>query len=481
MRSCATVRVPRAGTWRFALLSLYVRRSFPREIAPYGGGHRDSRQTMLVYDPFTRSGMNSRSRSRRRVLAAVTIAIALGLGLAACSSNVPNTTLSPNSEVGREIDAIFQLTLILGAVVFVGVQAALIFTLMRFRARNDSPAPRQVHGNTTLEIAWTLIPAIVLAFIAVPSVRTIFTTYTTTDPNALQVEVVGRQWWWEFRYPQYNVVTANELYLPVGRTVNFELKTADVIHSFWIPQMSGKRDLITNKTNFMWFTPESSYVWNGFCTEYCGASHANMRLRAFTVAPEDFDRWIAHQQSGPMFTAAGAAPAAGGTAEQPQTPSGLPPGEGAPEVASQGAPPPQPRAVTTALPADVPVWPMDRLPAHTIPRTPIPRDLAVSTYEGDPARGEQAYRTSACIGCHVIGGVSFGVIGPNLTHVGSRSTIAAGQYLNDARHMTLWLKNAPRMKPGSLMPAMGAGIPGTMGNLNDQQLADIAAYLLSLK
>jgi cytochrome c oxidase subunit 2 len=126
-------------------------------------------------------------------------------------------------------------------------------------------------------------------------------------------------------------------------------------------------------------------------------------------------------------------------------------------------------------------WPKDELPVWTVPETPIPGGLTVNAQQGDPARGGQLFKTGACIGCHTIQGVSPGIIGPNLTHVGSRTTIAAGMYPNDAKHLALWIKDAPAMKPGSLMPPMGKGLPHTMGAFDDQQIADIAAYILSLK
>src|SRR6185295_18278870 len=132
----------------------------------------------------------------------------------------------------------------------------LIVALVKFRKRPGQPAPEHVHGNTTLEIAWTVIPALILGVIAIPTVHTIFTTQAAARSDALQVEVYGHQWWWEFRYPQYTVtnaagkvdtvVTANEVYLPVGKTVNFILRSKDVIHSFWVPALSGKRDVVSN-------------------------------------------------------------------------------------------------------------------------------------------------------------------------------------------------------------------------------------------
>ena len=154
---------------------------------------------------------------RRPLRIAVTLVLALAL--VACSG-YPNTTIGAHSDVGREIDSLTYLLLILGGIVFVFVEGLLVYILIKFRERPGDTTPAQTHGNTTLEVTWTMLPAVILAIIAVPSVRTIFRTQAKAVPNALQVDVVGHQWWWEFRYPQYKVITANELYLPVGRTVN---------------------------------------------------------------------------------------------------------------------------------------------------------------------------------------------------------------------------------------------------------------------
>ena len=246
---------------------------------------------------------------RMRRLATALPAV-LVLALAACAQDYPNSTFNHHTEFNTAIDELWDKLLGFGTLVFVIVEAVLIFTVIKFRRREGQREPKHVHGNTTLEILWTVIPALILVFIAVPTVRTIFVTQAKAVPEAMDVEVIGHQWWWEFRYPEFTttgangrvdtLVTANELYIPKGRTVNFILRTQDVLHSFWIPQMGGKRDLISNHTNYLWFTPDSALdgtVWNGFCTEYCGASHANMRFRAFTLAPEEFEAWVRHQLS----------------------------------------------------------------------------------------------------------------------------------------------------------------------------------------
>ncbi|MHB1072010.1 MAG: cytochrome c oxidase subunit II [Gemmatimonadaceae bacterium] len=416
----------------------------------------------------------------------------LAASLAACADRYPNTIFTSHTEFNRDIGHLFNILFFFGTIVFVLVEALLIVTLIRYRKREGSPEPKAVHGNTRLEILWTVIPALILVFIAIPTVETIFRTQAKAKPEALHVQVVGHQWWWEFRYPQYTtpsatipgkldtLVTANELYMPVGRTVNFQLDTKDVIHSFWIPRLGGKRDLVANHTNWLWFTPDSvgSEAWNGACVEYCGASHANMKFRAYTVTATEFDQWAQHA----MSAAVGSAPAPATGAAGSIAAASIAPLPGADPVA--------PAAQGTATPAGFVSFPVEKLPAHFVPKTPIPAGLAV-TVAGDPARGRQLFSQGqgACIGCHTVRGVptAMGVIGPNLTHLGSRHTIGAGLYPNDAQHLTAWIRNARAMKPGVLMPTLGKGqydpIAKTtlQAGLDDQQIADIAAWLLTLK
>jgi cytochrome c oxidase subunit 2 len=159
-----------------------------------------------------------------------------------------------------------------------------------------------VHGNTTLEILWTAIPALILAFIAVPTVRTIFKTQAKAKADALQVEVIGHQWWWEFRYPDLGVVTANELHVPVSRAgerrpTYLQLESVDVVHSFWIPQLNGKTDVIPNRVNRMWFEPSVAGVYLGQCAEYCGTQHAHMLLRVIAQPADEFEAWVATQRA----------------------------------------------------------------------------------------------------------------------------------------------------------------------------------------
>ncbi|AHG89944.1 cytochrome c oxidase, subunit II [Gemmatirosa kalamazoonensis] len=461
---------------------------------------------------------------RPRRLALLALAGVAALALAACSSaDYPNSIFTKNSDTNTDIGHLFNRLFLFGTIVFVLVEALLLYVIMKFRRKPDHPEPEHVHGNTTLEVLWTAIPAVILIFIAVPTVRTIFRTQAKARPNALTVEVIGHQWWWEFRYPEYKITTANELYIPAGRTVNFELKTADVIHSFWIPALSGKRDVMPNHTNFIWFTPDSALgaqVWNGHCAEYCGTSHANMKFRAYTVTAEQFDSWVRGQQAVAAFGAApspaqSAAPtspgdsaAARATASQAGAPAAVTPSSAAgsqqaPTVPAGAAPGAAPGAAGAQLAAGTPnapaattagyVFPVENMPLHTRPQTPTPDGLSIAAgLQGDATRGQQVYSRSACIGCHFINGnpSSMGQLGPNLTHVGSRHTIAGGLFPNDARHLALWIKNARWMKPGVSMPTLGLNqrdpimkstVTKATGGLSDQEIVDIVAYLQALK
>ncbi len=399
---------------------------------------------------------------------------------AACSGNYPNSTFQPTTEFNRDTTALWDQMMFWGTIVFVIVEVLLIIAIIRFRRRPDSPEPKHVHGNTAMEITWTVLPMVILGIIAVPTVRQIWKHQAPAPADALQVQVIGHQWWWEFRYPQYNVITANELYLPIGRTVNFELRTADVIHSFWIPALGGKRDLVSNRTNYLWFMPDSTgeNAYNGSCNEYCGTSHANMRFRAYTVTAANFEDWARHQASNAVF--------------------GVPPAPPAGAPSTTPAVPASAQTATADTAAAAPSssgyqFPAEQLGAHIMPRTPIPAGLTFNDAALESAsaeRGLATYSRSACIGCHVIRGnpVSVGHTGPDLTHVASRHTIAGGFFPNDAMHLARWVKNASKMKPGAKMNVMGKGeyepmIKGTVavGGLTDEQIADIVAYLMTLK
>ena len=449
-------------------------------------------------------------RPRRLISAALPVLAAMAL--TACNADYPNSVFTRHTDSNRDVAVLWNILIYLGTAVFIFVEGILLYAIFRYRRRSENDRPQHVHGNTTLEILWTAIPALILAFIAVPTVRTIFTTQAKAKADALQVEVVGHQWWWEFRYPEYKITTANELYLPVGRTVNFSLRTHDVLHSFWIPQMGGKRDLIANRTNYLWFTPDSvgEQAWNGFCAEYCGTSHANMRFRMFTVTPAQFAAWAAHQASPAAFGAVAPPPApgaAGAAAAPPASATDTAKGPASPpaqqaQVAAANRPDSQSMAGhdmaamagggATVQQAGFVEFPREKIPPHVMPRTPLPASLRYNdALVGDAERGRQLLTAGqgACVGCHMINGnpVMMGVIGPNLTHIATRSTIAGGLFPNDTKHLARWIKNSRAMKPGVIMPTLGKGEtdPVTKAvlpmGLTDEQIADIVAYLQALK
>ncbi len=251
-------------------------------------------------------------KRRWRAAAAVTPLLLL---LAACAGNAPQDTLEPKGPVARQIDNLINPVFIVAGVIFVLVQGLAVYAVIRFKNRDDgAPEPVQIHGNTRLELTWTVIPALILVAVAVPTIKVIF-DLSRTPANALEVTVIGHQFWWEMRYEDLGIVTANELHMPAGRPVEITLKGAkdDVIHSFWIPPLAGKQDIIPGRESRMSFEADEPGVYLGQCTEYCGLSHANMRATAVAHTPEEFDAWVRNQQAGPRTPAAGS-PAAEGEA-----------------------------------------------------------------------------------------------------------------------------------------------------------------------
>ena len=302
---------------------------------------------------------------------------------AGCGGPFAQSALEPRSDFGELLDGLFRSIFWWAVGVFVIVEGALIVAVLRFRERPGGPAPRPLHGHTLLEISWTLAPAIVLIFIAIPTIRAIWIVDRPPEGDAMVVEVVGHQWWWEFRYPEYGLVTANEMHVPVDRTVEVRLTSADVIHSFWFPRMGGKRDVVPGHENSLWFTPDSAGVYLGQCAEFCGLSHALMKMELVVDEQADFDAWV------------------------------------------------------TANVADAVV-------------VDVARPDSVQL-----AEGAQAFLQSGCIACHSVRGTpAAGVLGPDLTHLGSRRRIAAGIMDNTPENLARWIADPPAVKPGALMPRL---------------------------
>src|SRR5919112_1682220 len=253
----------------------------------------------------------------RRSFSWITALGLLVVMLAACSSDqYPQSTLLPRGDFAKIADDLLDTTVRWALLVFVLVEGVLLYAIFRFRGKPGDPEPHQTHGNTTVEVIWTVIPALILAAIAVPTVRAIFQTNATPGKDALTIEVVGHQWWWEFRYPEYNLTTANELVVPVGRTVSLRMGSADVIHSFWVPQFAAKRDVFANRETRLWFKAETAGEYPAQCAEFCGIQHGRMAYRIRAQKPEEFKAWVAHMQTlGPRTPARSqAAPGAKQTA-----------------------------------------------------------------------------------------------------------------------------------------------------------------------
>lgn len=233
-----------------------------------------------------------------RFLALFLLAGALA-ALAGCEMvSHPRSTISPVSDFGWAIQNVYKQIFWWCVGIFVVVESLLLIAIFKFRAKEEShEKPEQVHGHTTLEIAWTILPAVILVFIAVPTIRTIFAVAAPAPPDAIRVMVTGEQWFWRFEYPDLGVLTANEMHVPVGRPVEIALHTNNVIHSFWIPRVGGKRDLVPGRVNRQVFTIDKPGLFHGQCAEFCGTAHALMRFDLVAEDPTSFDRWVEGQKA----------------------------------------------------------------------------------------------------------------------------------------------------------------------------------------
>jgi cytochrome c oxidase subunit 2 len=254
----------------------------------------------------------------------VTVAIPLLLGASPSTENL--SIFDPVSPPAESIRSLSVLVLVITGFIFVAVEGILIYAIVRFRRRRaDAPVPSeqaaeseirepeppQIYGSKPIEIAWTAAPALVVFVLTLVSARTLWEVNVpppspSQGDNTLFVTVVGRQWWWEYTYDHYNgralgFTTANELHVPVSEggmvhPVFLTLKSADVCHSFWVPRLAGKTDLIPGRVNSMWFQTDRPGLYLGQCAEYCGTQHANMLLRVVVESPSDFERWLEHER-----------------------------------------------------------------------------------------------------------------------------------------------------------------------------------------
>ena len=232
-------------------------------------------------------------------------AIAMAAGSAAAGPARPLTSIfAPESTPAKSIFDLSMFVMAITAAIFIVVATLLIYTIVKFRATaaKAKTEPAQVYGSTQIELAWTIIPTLIVVVLTVATARVIHAIQDAPKPSgALDVVVIGHQFWWEFRYPTLGIVTANELHIPVSepsrpRPTFLKLMSADADHSFWIPQLAGKTDLIPNRINDMWMDPQRPGVFVGQCAQYCGTQHAKMLLRVSVDDPDDFDAWVRAQR-----------------------------------------------------------------------------------------------------------------------------------------------------------------------------------------
>jgi cytochrome c oxidase subunit 2 len=246
--------------------------------------------------------MLTTNRRCLRLLGLVLLGVLVAL-LIGCTPSHPQSTFNTLGPVARSQAVLFYIIFWVGLFVFIAVEAAIIYAVIRFRRKSGQGDPEQIHGNDRLEVAWTIVPAIILILVAIPSIMTIFhnaNSPRTPEEGGLLVEVIGHQWWFEFRYPEHNVVTANELHIPVDEVVNISLDSVDVLHSFWVPWIAGKVDMVPGNINQMWIQADEAGVFFGQCAEFCGVAHANMRFKVVAEPKEEFEAWLL-AQAAPAF------------------------------------------------------------------------------------------------------------------------------------------------------------------------------------
>lgn len=329
--------------------------------------------------------------------------LAAGLCVAGPPSDNPIPSIfEPRSTPADSIYQLSRFVLIITGAIFVVVFSLLGYVILKFRSHtpDDPREPAQVYGSTQIELAWTVIPGLIVIVLFLATARVIHAIQDAPKPAAaVDVTAVGHQFWWEFRYPALGIVTANELHIPVSDPAHptptfLKLLSADTDHSFWIPQLAGKTDLIPNRVNETWLDPHTTGVYLGQCAQYCGTQHAKMLLRVSVDTPEEFAAWVRSQQR---------------------------------------------------------------------PAIQDEKELA----------GKRVFENTACVSCHAVGDIgAAGGFGPDLTHMMSRTTIAAGAAENTPENMRLWIKHPDAIKPGSLMPAM---------QLGDADLDALVRYLETLR
>jgi cytochrome c oxidase subunit 2 len=290
----------------------------------------------------------TRRRRRRFPPRSWLLAVAALVVLAGCASDAPQDMLEPAGPLAETLDDLFNPIFWIAVGVFVVVEGLIVYSVVKWRHRSDDVGdagemPAQLHGNTRLEIGWTILPALVLAVVAVVTVPVVF-ELNAEPADALEVDVTGAQFWWGYEYPTQPdfgitdaIVTANELHIPAGQRVYLTLRSVDVIHSFWAPKLNGKRDVVPGRVHNWSLEADEPGVYSGQCAEFCGISHANMRLKVVAHDRESWDDWVENMQQEPAEPAGGAA-AEGFTLFQQRGCSGCHVVEGAYDEVAEDAP-----------------------------------------------------------------------------------------------------------------------------------------------
>ena len=376
-------------------------------------------------------------RGTKRWLLIVTGLLLSSILLAACGENSPSI-LDTHGPIARSESFVFWVILLIATLVFVGVEGMLVYSIIRFRERPGMPNPRQIHGNNTLEALWTIIPAVILFIVLFFTIRGLFEVAPSSQPAGptVNVEAVGHQWWWEFYYPDYKITTADSVHIPANTVIHVTLYSNNVIHSFWIPALTGKTDVIPGHDNEKWFKADPDTVgktFMGICAEYCGTQHANMRFNAVVDSTDGFQTWVSAQQQAAVAPAAGSLAAAGAQLFAQQCTS-----------------------------------------CHGI--------VGVNLKNAQSGGQDYGY-VDPKVACD--DPKANCLVGPNLTHFGSRGLIAGGVLENNAAqcqpdnpnllkecNLAQWLRDPQAVKPGNDMQ---------IGQLSDDQIRQLIAYLESLK
>lgn len=436
---------------------------------------------MPIKNHMTRTPLDFRKfpRTGARVLGGLSLVFLTGCQWAkqVFSLSGPQSTIVTDGPVARVQYDVFMVTVWVTMFIFIVVGSVLAYAQIKFRAKTaadeHSEPPEQSHGNPLIEIGLIVASVALLVIIAIPTLKNIWYTHDVPEAdkaNAMDVTVVGYQWWFKFEYNQElmplpaggeaPLVTANELVVPVGVPVRVHLRTVDVIHSFWIPKLAGKVDMIPNRANHLWFQADKPGYFYGQCAEYCGESHAIMRFRVIALSPSDYVRWLDNQKAAAR-TATAAAIRRNDDEVQVQFASLPATGPGS----------------TLAGSAKFDADPLGAWKAMQKP--------AVGENAALIAQGRKLFQEKTCQTCHTVRGhEGIGITGPDLTHVGSRSTIAAGVLENTPERLHQWIKDPEYFKPGNKMyhggyVELSTGKP--LFTLNDAEINALVAYLHSLK